>query len=163
MIPAATDGGAESEGGGTLPTSTGMASSLGFLSMRTNVFDNGTESTWADVSLVDTPRDHQSPHQQAWDSSLISPWQRLSLFRRDTFHVTRASLLPVRGDNALELRLLSWVTSTTARSVPAQAGICRELSHRVDQSLITCVLSSVSPLPAWIVSTCAVVGALYQF
>src|SRR4249919_1969985 len=43
------------------------------------------------------------------------------------------ALLPVRGDDALELRLLSWVTSPTARSVPAQAGICRELSHRLNE------------------------------
>ena len=42
-------------------------------------------------------------------------------------------LLPARGHDALELRLLSWVTSTTARSIPTQAGICRELSHGLDE------------------------------
>src|SRR5262245_40011411 len=43
------------------------------------------------------------------------------------------SLLPVRGQDALKLRLLSWVTSTTARSVPGQAGLLRESRHRLNQ------------------------------
>jgi hypothetical protein len=57
--------------------------------MQTNIFDDGTERTWSGVSLVDTARDHQSTHQQTWDSSLISPWQqvcRSSDEIRFTFH-----------------------------------------------------------------------------
>jgi len=42
-------------------------------------------------------------------------------------------LLPARGDDALELRLLVRGTTPPASSIPAHAGICRELSHGVNE------------------------------
>ncbi len=50
--------------------------------------------------------------------------------RRFTFYVFS---LPARGDDALELRLLLCGPTTRDSIVPAQAGICRELSHGLDE------------------------------
>jgi len=48
-------------------------------------------------------------------------------------NATLPSLMPTRGDDALELRLLLWGTTTIDSSVPAQAGSGGEPGHRLDQ------------------------------
>ncbi len=67
----------------------------------------------------------------------IAPFSHVSRFTRHGLCpcglLQHPMLLPVRGEDALELRLLLWGTSTPARIIPAHAGIYRELSHRLDE------------------------------